>query len=70
MPDSAPQVDVVPVAIDESWRLLRFNLLPVPFGTRIRVWIGDPIPRRDDEDRHAILQEVREQIEKRLASWR
>ncbi len=68
--DSAPHVDVVPVAIDETWRLLCFNLLPVPFGTRIRVRIGDPIPRRDDEDRRAILHEVREQIEKMLASWR
>ncbi|MBW2269095.1 MAG: 1-acyl-sn-glycerol-3-phosphate acyltransferase [Deltaproteobacteria bacterium] len=68
--DAAPGVAVLPVTIDESWRLLRHNLLPVPFGTRIRVRIGDPIVRREDEDRRAILAEVRQQIEKALASWR
>ena len=49
--DEAPDVPVVVVAIDESWRLLRFNLLPIPFGTRVRVRIGAPIARRPDEDR-------------------
>ena len=58
---------VVPVAISGSWRLLRYNLLPVPFGTRIHVRIGDPMARRADEDRPAMLREVREQIEKALA---
>ena len=41
--EAAPDTAVVPVCIDESWRLLRYNLRPVPFGTRVRVWIGDPI---------------------------
>lgn len=68
--DEAPEVPVVPVAIDESWRLLRFNLLPVPFGTRVRVWIGAPIARRADEDRPALLHEVHAQIAKTLEGWR
>jgi 1-acyl-sn-glycerol-3-phosphate acyltransferase len=68
--EAAPRVPVVPVAIDESWRLLRFNLLPVPFGTRIRVRIGDPIERHPGEDRAALLREAREQIEKTLYAWR
>ena len=68
--EAAPHVAVVPVAIGGSWRLLRFNLLPVPFGTRIHVRIGDPMARRADEDPPAMLREVREQIEKTLAGWR
>jgi 1-acyl-sn-glycerol-3-phosphate acyltransferase len=68
--DEAPDVPVVVVAIDESWRLLRFNLLPIPFGTRVRVSIGAPIARRPDEDRHALLLEARAQIEDTLARWR
>lgn len=68
--ESAPGVPVVPVAIDESWRLLRFNLLPIPFGTRIRVWIGDPLPRHDGDDPAALLGEARRQIEKVLEGWR
>ncbi len=68
--DSAPQIPVVALTIDESWRLLRFNLLPVPFGTQIRLRIGDPIPRREGEDRTALLAEVRQQIAGTLAEWR
>ena len=68
--ESAPQLALVPLAIDGSWHLLRFNLLPVPFGARIRVYIGAPIERRPDEDRHALLKDVREQIESVLTRWR
>jgi 1-acyl-sn-glycerol-3-phosphate acyltransferase len=68
--EAAPGLPVVPVAIDESWRLLRFNLLPVPFGTRVRVRIGAPIERRPGEDPRALLDEAREQIGKTLAAWR
>ena len=68
--EAAPEVPVVPVAIDGAWRLLRFNLLPVPFGTRVHVRVGAPIPRRPDEDRLALLNETREQIEKALAAAR
>ena len=57
-------------AVDESWRLLRFNLLPVPFGTRIRVHIGDPIARHPDADPSALLDEARQEIEKKLEAWR
>jgi 1-acyl-sn-glycerol-3-phosphate acyltransferase len=68
--EEAPTTAVVPVAIDESWRLLRHNYLPVPFGTRVRVWIGAPIPRRPDEDPAALLAEVRTRIGATLDRWR
>ncbi|HWP66368.1 MAG TPA: lysophospholipid acyltransferase family protein [Candidatus Limnocylindria bacterium] len=68
--EEAPDVPVVPVAIDESWRLLRHNYLPVPWGTRVRVHVGAPIHRRRSEDRRALVEQVREQIDAVLASWR
>ncbi|HXQ23811.1 MAG TPA: lysophospholipid acyltransferase family protein [Candidatus Acidoferrales bacterium] len=68
--DAAPDTAVVPVCIDQSWRLLRHNLMPVPFGTRVHVWIGDPIERQPDEDRDAILDEVEERIRAALHSHR
>ncbi len=67
---AAPDLPVVPVAIDDSWRLLRHGLLPVPFGTRIRVFIGDPLERHPDEDPLGVLLEARKQIEEKLAAWR
>ena len=41
----------VPVTIDGSWKLLAHNLLPLPFGTRVRLRIGDPIERTQGESR-------------------
>ncbi len=67
---AAPAIAIVPVAIDNSWRLLRHNLMPVPFGTRIRVHIGAPIPRSPDEDRPAVLERARKEIESTLDRWR
>lgn len=68
--ETAREVPIVPITIDGSWQLLRFNLMPVPFGTRIRVRVGDPIPRSPDEDISAILAECRRAIEKDLEGWR
>jgi 1-acyl-sn-glycerol-3-phosphate acyltransferase len=68
--ESAPETPVVGVTIDGSWRLLQSNLLPVPFGTLIRVHVGDPIPRTEDDDPTALVNELREQIEKKLVAWR
>jgi 1-acyl-sn-glycerol-3-phosphate acyltransferase len=68
--DEARDTPVVPVAIDESWRVLRHNYLPVPWGVRVRVWIGDPIPRRHDEDPRAVIEEARSRIAATLARWR
>ncbi len=68
--EAAPSLPVVPVTIDESWRLLAHDLLPVPFGVRIRVRLGDPIPRGPGEDRSAILEAARAEIERTLRRWR
>src|SRR5207248_3487144 len=34
---AAPATAIVPVAIDESWRPMQSNFLPIPFGVRVRV---------------------------------
>jgi 1-acyl-sn-glycerol-3-phosphate acyltransferase len=68
--EEAPTTPVLPVAIDESWRLLRHSYLPVPFGTRVRVRLGPPIERRADEDAIALLERVRSEIVSTLTRWR
>ena len=67
---AAPALEVVPVTIDESWRLLCHNLLPVPFGTRIRVRFADPIPRSAGNDPAHILDRAHDEIEETLLRWR
>ena len=68
--DAAPETPVVPMAIDESWRLLAHNMLPVPWGVRVRVGIGEPIARGTGEDRAALIARVRDEIAARLERWR
>lgn len=67
---AAPDAAVMPVAIDNSWQLLRHNLFPVPFGTRVRVHFGAPIARRHDEDGGALLAQTRAEIDAVLRRWR
>jgi 1-acyl-sn-glycerol-3-phosphate acyltransferase len=67
--EAAPELPVVPVAIDESWRLLSHNLLPVPSGVRVRVHLGEPIGRGATAA-PAILERARDEIERTLARWR
>jgi 1-acyl-sn-glycerol-3-phosphate acyltransferase len=68
--DEAPETPVLPVAIDQSWKLLRHNYMPVPFGTRVRVWLGAPISRVQGEDPMALLDRVRGEIDATLTRWR
>ena len=70
MLEAAPGIPVVPITVDGSWELLRFNLMPVPFGTRVRVKIGTPIERKPDEDPVAVLEAVRNDIAATLDGWR
>jgi 1-acyl-sn-glycerol-3-phosphate acyltransferase len=67
---SAPEIPVVPVAIDGSWKLLRHNMLPVPFGIRVRVYIGAPIHRASGEDGENLLGRVEAEIRAALERWR
>ena len=68
--EAAPDAPVVPVTIDESWKLLRHNMFPLPWGVRVRVAVGEPIPRRPDEDRDALVDRVRGVMETTLSRWR
>jgi 1-acyl-sn-glycerol-3-phosphate acyltransferase len=68
--EEAPDTPVVPVTIDQSWRLLQHNYLPVPWGVRVRVHIGAPIARHPDEDRSALIERVRDEIAATLDRWR
>jgi 1-acyl-sn-glycerol-3-phosphate acyltransferase len=67
---AAPSTPVVSVTIENSWRLMQSNFLPIPFGVRIHVRIGAPIARRDGEDGAALLEHVREEIATNLAAMR
>ncbi len=38
-----PNAEIVPIAIDGSWELVRYNLFPVPFGRTVHFTVLPPI---------------------------
>jgi len=68
--EEAPAAPVLPVVIDESWRLLRHSFFPVPWGVRVYVRLGPPIARRPGEDLEALLDRVHDEMAATLARRR
>ena len=67
---AAPELEVVPITIDGSWRLLTNRLFPIPFGTKVRIKFGEPIARQANEKTDEIVESVREVIAETLDGWR
>jgi 1-acyl-sn-glycerol-3-phosphate acyltransferase len=65
---AASSLAVVPVTIDGSWIFYRDNLLPVPFGTTVRLHMGEPI--EVGADPMQALDEAQRSIEATLRAWR
>ena len=66
---SAPDLPIVPVAIDGSWKLLKHTFFPIPFGVHLRVRFLEPIERISGEDLSVLLARVRGSIESTLEAW-
>ena len=67
---AAPDLEILPVAVDGGWIVMRDNFLPVPFGTTMRIRVGDPIARSPNEDREAIIDEAHTFAQEALVEWR
>jgi 1-acyl-sn-glycerol-3-phosphate acyltransferase len=67
--DGAPDLEIVPTVIDGSWRVFERNMFPVPFGVRVKVAFGDPIPRTSGDDPVAIIQACSGWSADMLARW-
>ena len=67
---AAPELAVLPVALDGGWKIMKHNFFPIPFGTRLRMRVGDPIPRQVDEDLSGVIKEARRFVDDTLNEWR
>ena len=67
--EGAPDLEIVPTVIDGSWRVFSNNMLPVPFGTRVKVAFGEPIPRGVDEDPEVVLEQCQKWAAETLTRW-
>jgi 1-acyl-sn-glycerol-3-phosphate acyltransferase len=59
--ESMPEALIVPIAIEGSWEMLRWNFLPVPFGVRLGVSVLKTIPR-EAKDPRQIVEETESAI--------
>ena len=69
MLESADQLPVVPVTIDGSWKLFEKNMMPVPFGTKVRLRFGSPIERTTG-DAAELVEKAEAEIGETLQRWR
>lgn len=67
--EGAPDLEIIPTVIDGSWKVFSNNMLPVPFGTQVRVAFGEPIPRTTGDDPEAILERCHVWAAETLARW-
>ncbi len=67
---AAPKLDVLPVAFEGGWKIMKHNFLPIPFGVTLRMRVGDPIARRSDEDLVDLIDRARSFVDDTLNEWR
>lgn len=66
---SAPDLPIVPAVIDGSWRVFAHNMLPVPYGTSVRIRFGEPIPRVEGDSPRKVLDACYEFASATLDGW-
>ncbi|MFP6663314.1 MAG: lysophospholipid acyltransferase family protein [Deltaproteobacteria bacterium] len=66
----APETKIVPCCLENSWRLMLHNAMPVPFGVQLRFWSGSPLERIPGETPDATIARVESIIRAHLDGWR
>ena len=60
----APSALIVPISINNSWKILRYGKFPMGLGTYIKFLVHKPMENDDDIDR--LIKTVEEQIKKHI----
>jgi hypothetical protein len=68
--EAAPNLEIIPTAIDGSWRVFQRNMFPVPYGATVQVRFGESIPRARGESPTEVLERCRMWIEETIGEWR
>jgi len=63
---NAPSALIVPVTIQDSWRLIRYGFVPVPFGVKLKCQVFAPM-EQEGKDPKLLLQEAELRIRSALA---
>lgn len=65
---AASELPVITAVVDGAWKI--HKLLPISFGTKVRVRFGAPILREAGEDLSEIVARTRQEIAETLDTWR
>lgn len=60
--ENAPDAIIIPIAIDNAWRLVKYGLKPIPFGIKCQLTILPPLNPKEYE-----LSEIPRQLELQIA---
>jgi 1-acyl-sn-glycerol-3-phosphate acyltransferase len=65
--EKMPDAYVIPVAINNAWKVLEHNLLPIPWGITVTTTIHEPMALKGNEPAE-LLQKVRGIIQENITS--
>ncbi|MGB9357750.1 MAG: lysophospholipid acyltransferase family protein [Acidimicrobiia bacterium] len=68
--EAAPNLPIIPTAIEGSWRVFQRNMFPIPYGTKVRVRFGEPMFRLPGESPVETLDRCQAWISQTLQEWR
>ena len=66
---AAPDIEVLPAAVDGTWVLGRNNFTPIPFGETVRLALGSPRPRQPGDEIEQI-ESAEKWMQAQLEQWR
>jgi len=60
--EHAPEAYVLPVSINNSWKLQRFGMFPIPLFTRLKFYTHEPIKVSDHPNHDALIVKIQETV--------
>ncbi|MDC3132707.1 1-acyl-sn-glycerol-3-phosphate acyltransferase [Flavobacteriaceae bacterium] len=63
--ESMPDALIVPISIQNSWQLAKYNYLPIPMGIKLKFKVHKPMAN-NTEERYEIIKKIEQQIQKEV----
>lgn len=61
-----PSAVIVPISINNSWKMLRYGKFPMGLGTHIKFKVHKPLKLADYDDKEALIQQIETTIKEHI----
>lgn len=68
--ESCPEAEIVPIALDNSWRLATRKFGPIPRNITVHVRVGEPLRRSKEENVKALIDQTHASVSQLLEQIR